>query len=753
MKKRILSLLLVVIMVAAMIPVVALPSVAASDTGTAANTVSYAHSLVTLDGANTDGEYDNAEYIYADKVTHNNRNHVISETKYRVVYTEDAIYVLMEMADDTSFAYNDGENGNIAMWGQTEYTDLYYSIGSSFVGYGRFYRDSYSLANTADHAQNFGGSAVMNENTCFKTINNVADGYTVEVKFPVASMSAEDQAAFRAGTLELAFNVLTKDNKWEAWGTDTNYMCYSDNARAAAFAAGGAELVSEYTPFAMEARTIAYDYAAPTFDGKNTAGEYDDALVVPMGYTGSGWWAKTPDANDVAYVKFTNEAIYVYVKGDNGTTNETYDMTGIGFRVGTSFVGTKIVQNNYFASTLVSLGEVTVENNNTFFSYYYNMEEGALDLEVKFPVALMTEADQEAFRNGTLEIALGFMNMDNYTATASFPIGSYNAFLSKEDAEKYVLPYLASFKLQSRIIDAGEEAVAVTDKLALNYTINWFDPVYEGAQMKFTIGDAVIAYVNGTLVDPVTKEYSYSYAVSYQYMGERITVELVNNGIVLETIDSYIMKDYCLELLDKTIEELGITSNEYEYMKKIIYAALELGAASQDATDYKTDDLVNDQTAGMAPDYDVVYKDIVVENGNNTCGIEILGTGVYFDGEQMNKMYVEFKAAGIDVSKLKVNLTTTSALRVAKLTIVPVEGKADTYMVITPVVDSANFHREYKINIAYYPEASVQFHAYSITCNVNAGLAALMESDDAAIANLAYATYQYGVTVRYYKAS
>ena len=392
----------------------------------------------TFDGKNTDGEYDDAFAIEFDCGlwgTTPNGNQTI-----KVVYSDDAIYVLVEFVDST-----DG--------GSSDFFYFHYRVGTTYCGTKLSNRAS--ATNVSEGVNTISGTAFpQSSSTVVKNITS--EGWSIEFKLSIADLNEADRAAFEAGTLDVAFGGSYCDDWGKVYMTDS-YGSYA-NATAAEIASLTAltflakpevetpEVTGPQIPYASSA----------TLDGNKT--EYANALQIPMTYAGAGWVAKAPDANDVAYVVYTDDAIYVYVTADCGTLG-SWDMTAIGFKIGSSYVGSNAAQSNAPAAYLFSTGASTVDA--SFFAV-----DAAVNLEARFPVSGMTAEDQAAFANGTLEVAFNFMNMDGYAFTASFDLGgSYSAYTSASGSATYVMPNLTTYALEVVELEEVEVPFAPNVKL------------------------------------------------------------------------------------------------------------------------------------------------------------------------------------------------------------------------------------------------------------------------------------------------
>ena len=419
-----------------------------------------------LDGKNTFGEYN--EVIATPLNAYGNDT---NGDQMRVIYTDDAVYVLVEIYDGSIANYSDCGSA-IADAGF-----LGFKLGSSFSGVKRFYRGTWRevMSNGIVNMRE-GYDLYENESEYFAIVNNNGNGFAMEARFPVDKMSYADQIAFKNGTLDVRFTAGTQDGAYDNYGqgyilntydgdvmnrgwdgnATTNYFSYvSSNGSKVYYLRN----TSSYPKYSFSPKLYSSDItylgtSELVLDGGNTSNEYLDTLEFPMVYTTDSWWGKSPDLNDKAYLAYTDTGIYVLVKGDPGSSS-SWDMTAVGFKIGSSYVGSNVAQANNSTSFLYSFGESTVD------ASFFALNNNNLDLEIFFPVANMTEEDQEAFANGTLEVAFNFMNMDSYCATASFKMSSYDVFTVEEKVQNEVLTNLKTFTLAPRFVEV--EAVEVSE--------------------------------------------------------------------------------------------------------------------------------------------------------------------------------------------------------------------------------------------------------------------------------------------------
>ena len=175
-------------------------------------------SSVELDGVNTDGEYDNSSKIY---VNLGGSGSADAGDYYRVVLADDAIYVLLEVVDNTP-CHTPTSNGYTTHSDWYDYIDFAMSFGDVFCGMLNLKRPnggnpSFVNANTSP-ARWFNTAEMMNRITAEAT--DTAEGFTYELKI---TLTDADKAAIAARTFEFASAAQYQDRS----GAETRNYKYS----------------------------------------------------------------------------------------------------------------------------------------------------------------------------------------------------------------------------------------------------------------------------------------------------------------------------------------------------------------------------------------------------------------------------------------------------------------------------------------------------------------------------------------------
>ena len=319
-------------------------------------------------------------------------------------------------------------------------------------------------------------------------------------------------------------------------------------------------------------------------------------------------------------------------------------------------------------------------------------------------------------------------------------------------------------------------------------------PAHKEARMRFTV-----SYANKTAVtdvtgswDEVTGMYVFTCpSVTPQAMGDNIKAELILKGengqvTVLDTREQYSVLQNCVNLLGKTAEELHISEDAYKAMQTLIADLIEYGTAAQIYRGYRTDSLINQNTA-----YTALLSEKNIQPSTFTAwgeedaarlsyeltdstkdGYSITSAGVYFDYD--NCLYVRFTAPDItaenfsvtigtmDASWNAVNVITYTLDETADHAIVGIPGGENQYIVVSDPIPASElaFSNElddilwYEISIntlkvnkqGNLVPTAIQTLTYSVPSYVYS-----MQDRETPMANLAKALYNYGMSAAEYE--
>lgn len=281
------------------------------------------------------------------------------------------------------------------------------------------------------------------------------------------------------------------------------------------------------------------------------------------------------------------------------------------------------------------------------------------------------------------------------------------------------------------------------------------DEDHAGAQMKFTFND------EETVVDGVAtgveNEYAYTFTgIAPQCMGDNIKADLIFNDAVVATKDGYSVLANCQNLLAESAAELGLTDGQYAAMETLIADLLVYGAKAQVYRSYKTDSLVDAGVTGATALGEISADENWKDNDESTDdAIAFTAAGVYFD--YTNSIYYKFTAPGVTESDFKVVITKYDTdyneLDSAEYTIADcelVDEATSTYKIHTEDVSVLDFG-----TAIYTAELQVKsgkkFVAVQyVDYTVNSYAYLKQTSENPAMANLAKALYNYGVSAAAY---
>ena len=280
----------------------------------------------------------------------------------------------------------------------------------------------------------------------------------------------------------------------------------------------------------------------------------------------------------------------------------------------------------------------------------------------------------------------------------------------------------------------------IDDTLAIKYLATLGDNGYDTSKlaMRFTYG------LEGDKVSVVTESqkqtdgrYAFLFTgIAPQSMSDNIKAELIYDGVVIDTIEEYSVKDYAANIINK------YASSDVEKHQKVVRLLsdmLHYGAEAQKYLGYNTENLANDGVNGILE----VKTNAVPENSDKGddiaegyTNVVLAAAGVRFDYN--NKVYIKFDIDGIDINTVTVLVNGNEA------EIVLVDGK---YTVYTKGIKANEFD-----NVQTF-EIFVGGHlVVTATYSVNS-YAYSKGNGETKIAPLAKAMYYYGLAAESYSAN
>ena len=360
-------------------------------------------------------------------------------------------------------------------------------------------------------------------------------------------------------------------------------------------------------------------------------------------------------------------------------------------------------------------------------------------------------------------------NSENYTQTGnlctlSFEIseiaaaGTYSITVSCAECYNETLDNIAvnSIEIQIEVEEDGSKITSAALALETDITVNYYatlSAAQSDARMRFTM--------NGkeTVVDGIKEgnEYVFPFGVSPQCMGDNIKAELILDDEVLDTVETYSVRQNCLNLLAK---------NPSDELKTLIADLLEYGAMSQVYTNYKTDELVNEGITGqtefvpLADDEEnKLYVTYSMDETTNEV-YYLTAAGVYFDS--INRLYFKLHAEGVTDSNFEVVITDMQGNKVSRLPSEFEEIGENLYMVYTDPIYASELS---------FSEEDGDYYWYSVSLNtvqIKKGKRVLTavqnldyyslasyvyskQNSSNAMADLAIALYNYGLSAAAYQ--
>lgn len=275
--------------------------------------------------------------------------------------------------------------------------------------------------------------------------------------------------------------------------------------------------------------------------------------------------------------------------------------------------------------------------------------------------------------------------------------------------------------------------VALGASITVNYYVKLIDE-NANAVMKFTMAGKEML-VNGVKVGD---EYVYAYTgIAPQALGENIKAELIVDGEVVATKDEYSVLQNCLNLLEKSAAELGLTEEKYNAMRTLIADLLAYGAASQIYTGHNVDALVNAGVKGASAFVTLGDEWNRMPTASTSENVGLVGAGLEF--KNTNRLYFRFEAIGITEENFVVRIGDV------EYTLSDFATVGDTYVVFTDEIAATDLDKFYTIELVENGEV-VQTMEYGVFAYVYA----MQNSTNEAMANLAKATYNYGVAADAY---
>ena len=343
--------------------------------------------------------------------------------------------------------------------------------------------------------------------------------------------------------------------------------------------------------------------------------------------------------------------------------------------------------------SIVYTGMIKIEFNcNT--TDYANDLKSAIDENVTVNEKVVTVVFTEVINEFTVTLSVGQVRLDSITV----------------------------YSMKKPSIESA--SVTLGDDVALNYYVT----MSEGfeATMNFTM--------NGETYDrELTKDgerYKVSLELPPQYMATEISVELIVNGVVVETM-TYSVKQYAQSMLND--------AGNSDKLKRLVSDMLYYGAAAQVYRGYNVENLATDDVTNLV-DMDLTVNPVEADN------VRMLTSHVADKKANFKSVSVWFD----DVNKIYVKVNTQNAngatvtLKILKGETVEKEVAVTSETVFTEGILATDFDKTYTFELYVDGELT-----QTLTYSVNAY--AYKMKDHADMGELALALYRYGKSAEAYK--
>lgn len=269
--------------------------------------------------------------------------------------------------------------------------------------------------------------------------------------------------------------------------------------------------------------------------------------------------------------------------------------------------------------------------------------------------------------------------------------------------------------------------MTLDESISIRYYAEISGSKYETKQMTFVMNDRTVT-VGGALTENTDRsEYVFVFdGVAPQNIGDNISATLVLNGKNCATKTDYTIAEYLKNISKKTASSA---------LKTLVADILEYGAAAQLYVGYKTDALVNADNSGMT-EFTVLTSAYEKELSASTSDIALVAAGINF--ANVNRLYYKVKATSVSGVSIRIGDESYTKL----------ESSGEYYIVYTNAVAPTYFDTVYTVELQVNG-STVQTLKYSVAAYV---YSMQNNTDNANMAGLAKALYNYGVAARAYAA-
>ena len=296
---------------------------------------------------------------------------------------------------------------------------------------------------------------------------------------------------------------------------------------------------------------------------------------------------------------------------------------------------------------------------------------------------------------------------------------------------------------QIRITSAS---VKLGADLSIKYYVSIMDEsILSGAKpiMEFSMGGKVVASVTDYGIEGGKYTFILS-GISPQQMADEIdaTVKIYRNGYYVGITEktNYSIRDNCVNLLNKSASELGISEEKYSAMRTLISDLLAYGDAAADYRDYTENGYATDGVEGLTPSDAVPGEDdrMILTNGSES--LYFKSASVKFD--TVNSISVKLFSSVADKSLVTVKVNGTAY----SLSDLPSLGNG-VYGITTEGISATDFDEPLVIELLHNGVT-----VGTLTYSVNAYTYAMVNNatENEAMIRLALALYRYGRSAEAY---
>lgn len=296
------------------------------------------------------------------------------------------------------------------------------------------------------------------------------------------------------------------------------------------------------------------------------------------------------------------------------------------------------------------------------------------------------------------------------------------------------ISFRATYKAIEDTLKIKSAYLELSKDIGVIYTAE-VSELYTSPYMVFTFRGE-----NYTVYGKHTKDDLYTFifkGVLPQYMGDNIKATLYAScefGTVTDTVESYSVRQYCVNQLSKTTNEKLIT---------LLSDLLVYGAKAQLYRNYNVDDLVTEEIAKLAPStFETLGREASKKStaGTRDENAYWQSTGLVY--ENAMAMYVKFFAK--DAENLMVKIAVGE--KVTTYLVKDLEEKDGVYTLTFRNILATEFDMTVTAN--FYRDGVLT--GQTMTYSVNSYVYTAQNSADTALAELMKATYNYGASASAY---